>query len=216
MLTCAPLLFLLLTGCKKEEPQPAASGSASGPVVAGPNTNGCPSKIVLLGTVTDSLSGVPIGGLIVGPPFINDIYDTSGADGLFTQPILYNPCWHIPLMKPDNVALSLKSGQTHYAQTFINLVPYNDGDTVHCTLKALPYSQLHVHITGNGDHWSLKDFGPGGTALIPLDGTVDTIITRQIYSNRSIELKLYQNGQIHTSLPYTSQYGSSETIGIEL
>ncbi len=208
-LTFTILLVLLLTACKKEDDLEPVYNT-------GEDYLGCPSHIYISGYATDSLTGSPVEGIFVGPwPVVGPAYGISKADGEYTLPIYYNPCWKYAVLKPSGFTLTLKKEHTHYMNPdYVDLSSINEGDTAQRNIQVIPYSQLKVHITGDGTLLSIKDFSPSKNTIIALGNITDTIISRRIYSNRSISIQFFANGVLHTTIPYTSQYGSNETIHI--
>lgn len=209
-----PFLSLLILSCKKEETYSNLP----------PEDNH--KEIVVTGFVYDSLSGNPVSGVPI-PYAVCQEYgglavasDYSNADGSFKIYILWNQgCSESPKTKPATYWTSLSNSGTYYNhKEVIDLAPYDDGDTVHQNVLAIPYSYLNVRIVSSSatDHLMLacpqmNCLGP----VIELGTNVDTIIKRQIASNRNLSINLYANGSLYSSTPYHSQYGTTGTLEIQ-
>ena len=203
------LSSLFVVSCKKEKQ-----------IESNTNQSAYSQKTIkILGFVFDSLSGNPVNNLQI--PYLactKEGNEAVASSGTGQNTISVYAIWGTKCQstKPAEFYLTCHS-QTYYYRRIIDLTPFEHGDTIHQNMLVVPYSTIKVHITSN----SSENLSIGciqtdcAGADVDLGNYVDTTITRKIHSNHKLKIKLYANGNLYSTTPYTSQYGSTETIEIQ-
>jgi hypothetical protein len=209
-------LLLVATACKKEEtPAPTTNNQ---------DDTWIQNNASVSGFVLDSLTHVPVPGIIVGPmPLVGlpvVMYDTSDADGAYHQSVYWS-ITHYGSNLPDNFLLKMLPDPTftyYHTPEVIGLTGLEDGDHIPHDMYVVPYSHLNVHVTGGsgGEYLKLRDFRPGSPSgtLITLGSDVDTVITRPVLSNRTTQVELFVDGVSYSVTPHLSGYGTTGTISV--
>ncbi len=205
------LSSLFFVSCKKEEKK-FNSDNSNEPSYSQKN-------IKILGFVFDSLTGNPINNLDI--PYLactKEGNEAVASSGTGQNTISVYAIWGTKCRsdKPAEFYLTCNS-QTYYYRRIIDLTPFEHGDTIHQNMLVIPYSTINVHITSNSaDNLSIGCIQTNCTgANVDLGSYVDTIITRRIHSNHKLKIQLFSNGNLYSTTPYSSQYGSTETIEIQ-
>jgi hypothetical protein len=205
---CLILSSLFLVSCKKEEKEINSNES-----------HYSQKNINITGYVFDSLSGNPINNLDI--PYLactKEGLEVAAASGAGQNRFSVYAMWNTKCRsdKPTEFYLGVNS-QTYYYRRIIDLTPFEHGDTIHQNMLAIPYSTINVHITSNSaDNLSIDCIQANCTGNnVDLGSYVDTIITRRIHSNHKLKIQLFSNGNLYSTTPYISQYGSTETIEIQ-